>query len=110
MPHACLHNSLIASAILLKGGHGVDSEVCTDVLYEKSIDSYTLFQHKRIQTFNLHGTGCSLSSAIASYLALGLELRDAVEKGIGFLQNAINISKDIRLGRGNGPVVTNIYK
>jgi hydroxymethylpyrimidine/phosphomethylpyrimidine kinase len=43
-------------------------------------------------------------------LALGLELRDAVEKGIGFLQNAINISKDIRLGRGNGPVVTNIYK
>lgn len=57
-----------------------------------------------IKTENTRGTGCSLSSTIATYLALGFTLEDAVIKSCTYLNQAIEAGKEKRLGTGNGPI------
>ena len=59
----------------------------------------------KIRSRNLHGTGCTLSSAIASYLALGCTLPDAVAQAKDYITSAILRSVDIHIGHGNGPLV-----
>lgn len=89
--------NLGAAAVLVKGGHYMgDAE---DVLYDGSC--YYSFVSKRIDTKNTHGTGCTLSSAIASYLALGEPLAAAVEKAKNYVTVAIEHALEI--GKGNGP-------
>lgn len=91
----CAHG---AKAVLIKGGHfGGDA---VDVLYDGEYQ-YTYTQ-KRINTKNTHGTGCTLSSAIASYLALGETINDAVKKAKIYITGAIENS--LELGRGYGPL------
>lgn len=86
-----------AKAVLVKGGHYMgDAE---DILYDGN--QYYSFSGKRINTKNTHGTGCTLSSAIASYLALGEPLETAVKKAKDYVTVAIEHSLD--LGLGNGP-------
>jgi hydroxymethylpyrimidine/phosphomethylpyrimidine kinase len=90
-------------AVLLKGGHG-DGEWLEDLLV--GADGAThLYRCRRIDTPNTHGTGCTLSAAIAAYLARGLHLRDAVAGARQFLLDAIRESYP--LGGGHGP--TNPY-
>ena len=86
------------SAVLLKGGHLSGDLV--DVLV--TADSEARWSRERIETPHTHGTGCTLSAAIAAGLAIGLELSSAVERGIGFVGNAIASAPG--LGSGHGPV------
>ena len=86
-------------AVLVKGGHGKGPEV-TDLLFDGS--EFHAFSHARQQTESTHGTGCTLSSAIAARLARGEELVTAVSGGIDFLQGAMAAA--FPLGKGHGPV------
>ncbi|CDI49893.1 bifunctional hydroxymethylpyrimidine kinase/phosphomethylpyrimidine kinase [Clostridium tetani] len=83
--------------VLMKGGH-LEGEA-VDILYSKEKISY--FSSQRIKTKNTHGTGCTLSSAIASNLALGYILEESVKKSKDYIQMAIEHSLDI--GKGVGP-------
>lgn len=85
-------------AILVKGGHLADCS--DDLLYQQG--KTTWFPGKRRETPNTHGTGCTLSSAIAAYLAKGLSLEKAIDKGKAYLTSTL--STDLALGHGNGPL------
>ncbi len=93
--------------VLIKGGHLLDRPCDVLVTKEKKVFFY---ENERIETKNTHGTGCTLSSAIASYLALGYPIEKAVEKAKKFITNAIRNSLDI--GHGCGPTnpMGEIYK
>ena len=85
-------------AVLCKGGHQVNS--ANDFLWQKSGDCW--FYGERIQNPNTHGTGCTLSSAIASNLAKGLTLEEAVKRAKQYLSGALSAMLD--LGKGSGPL------
>lgn len=89
-------------AVLVKGGH-FDGYTMTDTLYVNA-DTIDRFCAPRITTNNTHGTGCTLSSAIASYLALGLDMRQAVEQAKTYLTHALAAGADVAVGKGHGPV------
>ncbi len=89
-------------AVLLKGGHGTSAD-CTDLLVRR--DGPPLgFTAPRIGTRNTHGTGCTLSSAIAAGLAAGVPLARAVERAHGYLHAAIGAADGLGIGSGHGPV------
>lgn len=90
-----------AQAVLLKGGHQ-SSDILTDRLYIAG-QRYD-FSNPRIDTPNTHGTGCSLSSAIAAFLAQGLDVASAVEHGIAYVHLAISSGAAYEMGRGHGPI------
>ena len=85
-------------AVLLKGGHRVQD--ADDYLWQPSGDRW--FHGVRIDNPNTHGTGCTLSSAIASNLAKGLPLEQAVEEAKAYLSGALGAMLD--LGKGSGPM------
>ncbi|MCX7903405.1 MAG: bifunctional hydroxymethylpyrimidine kinase/phosphomethylpyrimidine kinase [Caloramator sp.] len=87
-----------AENVLVKGGH-LDGEPI-DVLYDGR--EFTYFKGKRIKSQNTHGTGCTLSSAIASNLALGYSIADSVKRSKEYIQGAIENSFSI--GCGVGPL------
>jgi hydroxymethylpyrimidine/phosphomethylpyrimidine kinase len=91
--------------VLLKGGHLIKEE-SSDVLSTKEQSHHALlwFHEKRIETKNTHGTGCTLSSAIASFLAQGHPLKDAVYLAKKYLTRAIETSDHLKIGKGAGPV------
>ena len=95
--------SSLSAAYLIKGGHA-DSSMMTDILHmpDGTTHQYTT---PRITTRNLHGTGCTLSSAIASYLALGHTLPQAIALAKDYITSAILRSVDVHIGSGNGPLV-----
>ena len=85
-------------AVLLKGGHQAGS--ADDLLYRDG--SFRWFPGRRIANPNNHGTGCTLSSAIASNLAKGFSMEEAVERAKKYISGALEAMLD--LGRGNGPM------
>lgn len=89
------------AAVLMKGGHAA-GPVCTDLLVTP--DGTVRLDAPRIATENTHGTGCSLSAAIAAGLARGRALEDAVRAAHGWLQDAIRAADSLGIGRGRGPV------
>ena len=93
------HLSRRGPAVLVKGGHGEGDEV-VDLLLDG--DQVHRYSHPRVQTRSTHGTGCTLSSAIAARLASGEELPTAVAGAIEYLQGAI--AQAFPLGSGHGPV------
>jgi hydroxymethylpyrimidine/phosphomethylpyrimidine kinase len=88
-------------AVLVKGGHGAGDEV-VDLLYEPVGDRFHRWANRRIAGYATHGTGCTLSSAIAARLARGEALPAAVEGAIGYLRRAMESAAP--LGAGHGPV------
>lgn len=88
-------------AVLMKGGHGLGA-VCTDWLI--SAAGAQALKADRITTKNTHGTGCTLSSAIAAGLARGKSLETAVHAAHGWLHQAILHADDLSVGHGHGPV------
>ncbi|MGL5149039.1 MAG: bifunctional hydroxymethylpyrimidine kinase/phosphomethylpyrimidine kinase [Clostridium sp.] len=84
--------------VLMKGGHLKGEAI--DLLIGN--DVYEVFYEERINSKNTHGTGCTLSSAITSYLALGLDIKESVKCGKVYITNAIKNSFEI--GKGVGPV------
>ncbi|WP_333829271.1 bifunctional hydroxymethylpyrimidine kinase/phosphomethylpyrimidine kinase [Pararhodobacter sp.] len=97
--HALLR--LGAQAVLMKGGHGAGAE-CVDLLIEAS--GVTRLTAPRQCTRNTHGTGCTLSAAIAAGLAQGMALADAVTRAHAYLQGAIAAADGLGVGHGIGPV------
>lgn len=94
-----------APAVLLKGGH-LSGDLVMDVLGQQgqSHGDYLRLQSQRIATHNGHGTGCTLSSAIASYLAQGLALPEAVTLARQYILGAIEAGADVYTGQGHGPL------
>ena len=91
-----------AKSILLKGGHCEGDRSSTDLLI--STDRVERFSVSRIDTANTHGTGCTLSSAIASYLAQGHELWPSVSLAKNYITKAIYHADELNIGKGHGPV------
>jgi hydroxymethylpyrimidine/phosphomethylpyrimidine kinase len=92
---------LDARAVLLKGGH-VNGDKSTDILLQKGMSEPTYFSSRRMHTRNDHGTGCALATAIASGLAVGIDLPKAVSKGREFVQGALRRSIHLWNGSGRG--------
>lgn len=91
-----------AKAVLLKGGH-LAGEVVADLLLIDG-DGPRWFHGPRIPTANTHGTGCTLSSAIAAFLALGQPLADAVAAARDYVRAALEAGAPVRTGAGSGPL------
>ncbi len=87
-----------SGAVLVKGGHLVSE--AADILYENG--AYHWYRAIRVNNPNTHGTGCTLSSAIACNLADGNSLDDSIKKAKGYLAGALNAMLD--LGKGSGPL------
>ena len=90
-------------ATLVKGGHSIND--ANDVLYSAESSEPVWFTGKRINNPNTHGTGCTLSSAIASNLAKGYSLAESVERAKAYLSGALEAMLD--LGNGSGPLMHN---
>lgn len=89
-------------AVLVKGGH-LEGEIMYDVLLEQGKDPL-IFTGRHIESINVHGTGCTLSSAIASFLAFKEPMPAAVEMAKAYVHGAIDAGKDVFIGHGNGPL------
>lgn len=88
----------LGCATLVKGGHQIND--ANDLLYTNG--SYHWFKGKRINNSNTHGTGCTLSSAIASNLAKGYDLEASVQRAKDYISGALSAMLD--LGKGSGPM------
>lgn len=88
-------------SVLVKGGHSEGDEM-TDVLYNNG--RAVLFHGKRIDTPNTHGTGCTLSSAIATFLAKGFSMEDSVQYAKDYVTLSIAAGKELGIGHGHGPL------
>lgn len=97
--------ALGARAVLLKGGH-LGDEVLTDVLAVagQPAADWLRLSGPRIASRNVHGTGCTLSSAIAAQLALGLDLPSAITAAHAYVRAAIAAGAGVRTGHGHGPL------
>jgi hydroxymethylpyrimidine/phosphomethylpyrimidine kinase len=103
---AALLHARGAKAVLVKGGH-LQGKTSDDLLFHGS--SYRLFSVPRVVTRNTHGTGCTLSSAIAAYLAQGHELGEAIGAAKAYLTGALAAADELSAGHGPGPV-NHFYK
>ena len=93
--------SLGAGAALVTGGDAAGEEAL-DVLYDGA--GVHAFSAPRIDSRNTHGTGCTLSSAIAAHLAHGTDLREAIQAAKAYVSEAIGAADRLAVGRGRGPV------
>lgn len=103
-----------AEAVLIKGGH-IEGDKKVDLLYnairktEARSSEITMmigdsFESETVETRNTHGTGCTLSAAIASNLAMGLGINKAIDKAKYWLTSALIAGADVEIGSGHGPV------
>ena len=98
-------------AVLIKGGHlDATHTQITDFLMWKALEDDQVvikeeeFKHYRVNTLNTHGTGCSLASAIATYLADGHDLSHAVAKAIAYVEAGLEAGRFLSIGEGPGPL------
>ncbi len=94
-------HALGAASVLVKGGHGTGAELVDGLLHNGEMH---WFSNPRIATANTHGTGCTLSSAAAGFLARGLDMVSAVEAAIAYTHASIAAGTGWRIGNGNGPL------
>ncbi len=92
-------------AILLKGGHE-EGDTKSDILFSASQTGIrsTTFSSQTIHTKNIHGTGCTLSAAIAAFVAKGESINEAIAKAKSYITDAIRAGADVAIGNGFGPV------
>ncbi|MCK9515195.1 MAG: bifunctional hydroxymethylpyrimidine kinase/phosphomethylpyrimidine kinase [Ottowia sp.] len=102
VPAAAALRQLGAHAVLLKGGHLPGDEVI-DVL-DMGAEPPQVFSGARMDTANLHGAGCTLSSAIAAFLALGRSLPQAVAQARDYVRGALQAGSGVVTGHGVGPM------
>lgn len=93
-----------AKAVLIKGGHAQSEEMKDLLLTQERPDKPMWFRSPRVHTANLHGTGCTLSAALAFFLASGRSLNEAVAAAKNYISLAIDAAKDMQIGKGSGPV------
>ena len=92
-----------SEAVLIKGGH-LKSNIMYDLLQIKGEQQPHIFKAPHIESNNTHGTGCTLSSAITTFLSLGDPLTKAVEKAKEYVYQCIKSGKDVCIGKGHGPL------
>lgn len=90
-------------SVLLKAGHLTEDEL-VDVFYNAETDDIIELRSQRIATRNTHGTGCTFSSAVASFLARQLPLNDAIHSAKNYVNRAIVVGSAYEIGKGHGPV------
>ncbi len=90
-------------SVMLKAGH-LSDERLIDVFYNAESGETLLLESKRLNTPNTHGTGCTLSSAFASFMAKGYSLDDAARAAKEYIAGAIEAGAKYRIGHGHGPV------
>ncbi|MBT8347368.1 MAG: bifunctional hydroxymethylpyrimidine kinase/phosphomethylpyrimidine kinase [Desulfofustis sp.] len=90
-------------SVMAKGGH-LEHDSLTDFLYDLEMSRLHRFTQQKVVTKNTHGTGCTLSSALASYLARGLSLADASDRAIDYISSSLKAGARYQLGKGHGPV------
>lgn len=90
-------------SVMLKAGH-LEGSMLTDYFYNAESGEMLRLASPRVDTRNTHGTGCTLSSAIAAYLARGCGLNDAVSRAKDYIANAIKAGAEYQIGTGHGPV------
>lgn len=90
-------------SVLVKGGHLDGDDMCDVLCINGDSNPYT-FTARKIDSHNTHGTGCTLSSAIATNLALGYTLQEAVNRAKEYVYKGILTGKDIHIGNGHGPL------
>jgi len=90
-------------SVLLKAGHLKDENI-NDIFYNAETDEIIELKSKRLDTPNTHGTGCTLSSALASFIAKGIDMNDAVRLAKEYITKALISGKDYEIGHGHGPV------
>ena len=90
-------------SVLMKAGH-LENDMLVDYFYNAEEDHIIELPAKRVESRNTHGTGCTLSSALASYLAQGLSLDDAVRAAKRYIARAIEAGSRYEIGHGHGPV------
>lgn len=95
---------IAGNSVLLKGGHLEGVEELTDVFYNAETGKISHYPAPRIESRNTHGTGCTMSSAMASFLAMGASMETAVSEAKQYLHNAIMAGADYEIGHGHGPV------
>ena len=95
-------SNLRCNAVLVKGGH-MKGPNLVDVYLDKK-GNYQIFKSVAIQTPNTHGTGCTLSAAIAAFVALGDDLPKAIEKAKQYVMQAIVTGQNVKTGEGKGPL------
>ena len=88
-----------AKSVLVKGGH-IRSKLVKDILFYK--DEVIIFKNRKIKTKNTHGTGCTLSSAVATFLSCGKPVKKSCELGIKYVNLAIKSNPNY--GKGHGPI------
>ena len=93
----------LCAAVLIKGGHSEGNDV-SDYLFEVGKECPECYTIRRVETVNTHGTGCTLSSAIAANLALGYDLHTSVARAKDYISKAISEGADVAFGLNNGPV------
>lgn len=91
-------------SVIIKSVESEDGTLLTDYLYDITLDTVTSYTKERIPTHNVNGTGDSFASSIATYLAKGHTLQDAVARGEEFIQRAISLGAEYNFGSGYGPV------
>lgn len=90
------------SHVLVKGGH-LETENLTSILFSK--DGYQkTYDSKKVKSKNVHGSGCTLSSAIVSFVARGFTLSMAIQHAQDYVYESILTGKDVMVGKGNGPL------
>ncbi|WP_372645034.1 bifunctional hydroxymethylpyrimidine kinase/phosphomethylpyrimidine kinase [Ancylomarina sp.] len=90
-------------SVLLKAGH-LNDEDLIDVLYDFESSESLDLASKRIETKNTHGTGCCLSSALASFLARGFSISESAQLAKAYITESIKAGTDYEIGKGHGPV------
>ena len=96
------------NGVILKGGHiDADLKDVTDILiYKDGKQIKDLIQtHPRYRTKNTHGTGCTFSSAFAAFLAKKQDAAEAFSKAVSYVNKLIELSKDLSVGHGHGPLL-----
>ena len=75
-----------------------------DILYDAKEEQIFRYPAPKIESHNLHGTGCTLSSAIATKLSQGHSMKEAIALAKGYVTKAIDAAKDMQIGHGHGPL------
>lgn len=90
-------------SVLLKAGH-LSNDKLTDIFYNSETDDILELSSERVVTKNTHGTGCTLSSALAAFLAHGFDINEAVRRAKDYIYNAVLNGAEYETGKGHGPV------
>ncbi|MGB3212326.1 MAG: bifunctional hydroxymethylpyrimidine kinase/phosphomethylpyrimidine kinase [Desulforhopalus sp.] len=104
MADACRElGALGCRSVFLKGGH-LSGGTCIDIYFDGQTGTLLELESERFDTVNSHGTGCTVSSAIAAFLGRGLVLPEAVQRAKKYVSQALNAGAGMAIGHGHGPV------